>query len=129
MHGSVIDVDELSGLCGAALDVLPQAILICDCEKILYANTAAARLLKATSADPLAGLKLDEFVHPDMHTPGGIRRQLLTKSRQRLLGLPAKVFARDGSVVTALTDARPIEYEGRVAILYSCTPTRAGGPS
>jgi PAS domain-containing protein len=125
MCASAISTDELAGVCGAALNVLTRAILICDHDTILFANTAAASLLRAESANDLLGLALTEVVHPDMHTPGGIRRRLLTERRQHLLGLPAKVFARDGSIITALTDARPIEFKGQVAIAYTCaTPPR-----
>jgi PAS domain-containing protein len=114
---------HLAGVCGVALDALSRPLLVCDREKILYANLAAIRLLRAESAEDLIGLALDDLVHPDMHTPGDIRRQVLTESRQQLLALPAKVFRRDGSVVAALVDACPIELEGQVAIVYSCTPS------
>jgi PAS domain-containing protein len=120
MYGTAIDTDQLAGLCGVGLDALSRPVLICDRETILFANVAAARFLRAGSADELIGLRLDDVVHPDMHTPGAIRRTLLTESRQQLLGLPAKVYARDGSIITALTDARPIEFEGHVAVVYSC---------
>jgi PAS domain-containing protein len=126
VHRTAIDKEHLAGVCGIALDALSRPLLVCDREKILYANLAAVRLLSAESVQDLVGLPLDELVHPDMHTPGGIRRQVLTESRQQLLALPAKVFRRDGSVATALVDARPIEFEGQVAIVYSCTPSHRG---
>jgi PAS domain-containing protein len=122
MYGTAIDTEHLAGLCGVGLDALSRPLLICDRYTILFANLAATRLLRAESADELIGLRLDDVVHPDMHTPGAIRRSLLTESRQQLLGLPAKVIARDGSIITALTDARPIEFGGRVAVVYSCAP-------
>jgi len=128
MPASAISTDELAGVCGAALDVLSRALIICDHDTILFANTAAALLLKAESANDLVGVALSEIVHPDMRTPGGIRRQLLTESRQHLLGLPTKVFARDGSIVTAFTDARPIEFQGKVVVAYMCA-TLTGGSS
>jgi PAS domain-containing protein len=119
MHETAIDSDQLAGFCAVALGMLSRPILVCDWDHILFANSAAARLLKAESADHLIGRSLDELVHPDMRTPGTMRRQLLTESRQPLLGLPAKLYACDGSIVTALTDAHPVEVEGKVVIVYS----------
>ena len=129
MREAVIDSDQLAGVCGVAIEMLSRPVMICDRETILFANTAAARFLAATSADELIGLPLDEVVHPDMHTPDAMRRHLLTESRQQLLGLPAKLYARDGSIVTALTDARPIEFEGKVVIVYSVSPNSNGSRS
>ncbi len=129
MREAVIDSDQLAGVCGVAIEMLSRPVMICDRETILFANTAAARFLAATSADELIGLPLDEVVHPDMHTPDAMRRRLLTESRQQLLGLPAKLYARDGSIVTALTDARPIEFEGKVVIVYSVSPNSNGSRS
>jgi PAS domain-containing protein len=119
MHKATIDSDEISGYCRVALSMLSRPILVCDWDHILFANSAAARLLKAESAEQLIGRSLTELVHPDMRTPDAMRRKLLTESRQPLLGLPAKLYASDGSIVTALTDAHPVEVDGRIVIVYS----------
>jgi PAS domain-containing protein len=124
MPGTAIDSTQLAGLCRAALNTLPRAAIVCDLEKVLFANDAAGQQLRAESADALTGLSVNDLVHSDMHTPGGIRRHLLVESQQPLLGLPAKVYRRDGTTVTALTDARPALFEDRVAIVYSTAPGR-----
>lgn len=126
MHEAAIDNDQLAGVCGVAIEMLSRPVMICDRETILFANSAAARLLEARSADELVGLPLDEVAHPDMHTPDAMRRRLLLESRQQLLGLPAKLYARDGSIVTALADARPVEFDGKVVIVYSISPSSNG---
>jgi PAS domain-containing protein len=127
MRETAIDSDQVSGYCRVALSMLSRPILVCDWDQILFANSAAARLLKAESADELIGRSLDELVHPDMRTPDAMRRQLLTESRQPLLGLPAKLYACDGSIVTALTDAHPVEVDGRIVIVYSVAASNLAG--
>ncbi len=119
MSETAIDGEQLAGLCRAALDALSRPTIICDADKILFANDAAVRLLRAPSIDDVVGRSISDLVHPDMSTPGHIRRTLIVECRQHLLGLPAKVISHDGTTIAALVDARPIEYEGVIAIVYS----------
>jgi PAS domain-containing protein len=128
MHEAAIDYDQLAGVCAAALDALEQQIIICDTETILFVNTTAARMIRAESPSELIGHSIDEVLHPDMQFASAQRRQWVTQSRQQLLGLPTKLVGRDGSTITTMTDSRPIEFDGKVALVVSDhAPTRSDG--
>jgi PAS domain S-box-containing protein len=122
MDGPVLDGPRLADLCSAALDVLPRPLVIGDQTKILFANAAAARTLRATSASELIGLSLNEILHPDLHATAALRRQLIAESRHVFSKLPVKLVGRDGSTISAMTDAHPIEVDGDTAIVFIYGP-------
>jgi PAS domain S-box-containing protein len=119
MSGPAIETEQLADACAAALDVLDWPILVTNRETVLFANPAAARMLRAKSASELIGLLTDELSHPDCRTTAKLRRDLLEESRQDLCGLPTKVIGRDGSTVCAHTNAHLVEFDGGVAFLYT----------
>ena len=119
MYEPVINSEQLAGLCAAALETLPRPIVVSNHETILFANAAAARQLGAKTASEIIGLPISELLHPDCHDTAAVRRQLLAESGQELHGLPSKVVGRDGSTISTVTDAHPIEFDGEVAFVYT----------
>ncbi len=123
MDGPDLSDPRLADLCSAALDVLSRPVVIGDQTKILFVNAAAARSLRATSASELIGLALNEILHPDIHDTAAMRRQLITESRHVFSKLPVKLVGRDGSTISAVADAHPIEFDGETAIVFFYGPT------
>ena len=123
MDGPDLNGPRLADLCSAALDLLARPVVIGDQTKILFVNAAAVRTLRATSASELIGLSLNEVLHPDLHATAAIRRQLVAESRQVLSKLPVKLVGRDGSTISTVTDAHPIEFGGDTAIVFIYGPT------
>jgi len=122
MNEPAIDSESLEGLCAAALDALPRSIIVSDHDNVLFANAAAARVIGAESSAELIGMGVNEIVHPDSHAAAAQRRQLLASSRQGLHGLPTKLVRRDGSTLSAITDAHPIEFGGGAAFVFLARP-------
>ncbi len=75
----------------AALEVLPDIVLIHDDERILFANAACRRFLAADAPQDLEGRPLDVIVHPDAYAAGRERRRLMLEGDARLRDVPLKL--------------------------------------
>lgn len=107
-HGTVIRDDLFS----AALEVLPDIVLIHDEELILFANAACRRFLAAESPEDLEGRPIDVIVHPDAYAAGRERRRLLMEGDRPLRGIPLKLVALDGQAKYPTADAHPLMFNG-----------------
>lgn len=98
------------------VELSPDAIAV-HCEgKIVFVNTAALRLTRASSAEEILGKSVIDFVHPDS-------RELVRNRIQWILseGMPAspieETFLRlDGSSVEVEVVAMPFHWQGKQAI-------------
>jgi two-component system, NarL family, sensor histidine kinase UhpB len=82
----------------AVVALSPMAIWIADGEGIVYANSAAAELVGAPSAEALVGVSIYAMVHDDAHDD--LRRKLdLAQARLGHLGsLPARLVCLHGEM-------------------------------
>lgn len=99
-------------VCAAALEVLPDIVLIHDDELILFANAACRRILGASRPEDLEGRPLDIIVHPDGREAGKERRRILMNGNRSLRSIPIKLVALDGETKRMTVDAHPLEFGG-----------------
>jgi PAS domain S-box-containing protein len=114
---------ESCSLFEAALEALDHPVLVHDHDTILFANAVARRHLRAKSANELLGRHITDIVHPDARPAGEVRRSLVLDHGQRMVGLPVKLRALDGTTLYARVDARRIHWDGGTAIVLTATFT------
>lgn len=83
----------------AALDALPDPVMIHDEATILYVNPAALKVLRATRLDQVVGRDFREIVHPDAKSAGEGRRAVLEYSGAPIPAVPLKLIAIDGTTI------------------------------
>jgi PAS domain-containing protein len=96
----------------AALEVLPDVVLIHDEQLILFANAACRSVLAAETPEDLEGQPIELIVHPDAFAAGRERRRLLLDGDRILRGIPLKVIALDGKTRHLTADAHPLVFRG-----------------
>jgi len=114
---SATPADAPSGLYRAALDALPEPILIYDDEHVLYANEAASGFLGGSDAAPLIGADVSGFVSPDLHDISPARRAYVLKGGIHLRNLLVKVRGIDGEPIALRVNIQPIHFDGRTAAM------------
>jgi PAS domain S-box-containing protein len=97
------------------VELSPEGIGVEKDDKIVFINTAAARLLGAKSSAELIGRPILDFVHPDYRKR--THRQLdFLRKKQKALPLRENIFLRvDGTTIDVEVAATPLVYENRPA--------------
>ncbi len=97
------------------VELSPEGIGVEKDDKIVFINTAAARLLGAKNSAELIGKSILDFVHPDYRER--THRQLeYLRRKQKPLPLRENVFMRvDGRHIDVEVAATPLVYENRPA--------------
>ena len=96
----------------------PDAMIVHDGERILFANDAAARLYGSSSPDALRDVGDPLLLlHPDDRAK--VQRHRRNALVGRRLGPPEEIrwLARDGSVVQIEVSSTPVEWDGKPAVL------------
>lgn len=106
-------------LCEAAVEALPDAIMMHDTVAVLFANHAMRAMLHASAPAQVEGELISAFVHPDSASASAERRELLTQRGWKLDDVPLKLVATDGSPVYARADGFAIQLEAGPAIVIS----------
>lgn len=96
------------------VETSPNAIIVHQDGKIVYANPASVRLLKFSSKEDLIGRHIINHIHPDYYEIVGDRIQQLEKNKPVDL-LEEKYILSDGSVIDVEVIGTPIEYRGKPA--------------
>ena len=107
----------------AALEVLPEPVLIHDIERILFVNAAARRHLRAMSSEDLVGRPIQTIVHPDGYSAGVERRRILNDTGKPLSATPIKLVALDGTTLYARGVGIPLRTSAGMAVLVAATFT------
>lgn len=108
----------------AALETLPDAVMIHDDTTVLFANPATLRILHASRTDQVVGMAFARFVHEDARSAGAGRRAVLMESGHPIPPVPLKLVCVDGEISYAEGRAWRIAYDGRTAILVVAQPRR-----
>lgn len=98
----------------ALVESSPNAIVVHQDGKIVYANPRFKSLLKAPYPDSLLGQHIINFVHPEYHEVVRERINTLEKNIS-VEALEEKYICFDGSIVDVEVIATPIEYLGKPA--------------
>ena len=99
------------------VEISPDAILVQQDERLVFANCAACALLHAKSADDIVGRSVYDFVHPDF-------RDLVRVRLARLAGgeavstIEEKLLCLDGLVIDVEINSSPFMHNGRPASLF-----------
>jgi len=112
-----------AGVFEAALEVLPEPVLIHDADRILFVNAAARRFLRAESPTDLVGRPIQTIVHPDGYSAGVERRRILNDTGTPLAETPIKLVALDGTALYARGVGIPLQTSAGKAILVAATFT------
>jgi len=97
-------------------ELTPEGILVHVDGKIVYANTASAKILGAAKQADLVGKFVLDFVHPDFQT---VVKERVSKIKQENHIVPAiqeKLIRLDGSVIYAEVTAIPFNYQNKKAV-------------
>lgn len=98
----------------ALVESSPNAIVVHQNGKIVYANPRFIRLLKAASENNLLGKNIIQYVHPDYHVI--VKERIQQLERNNPVGLSEeKYILFDGSIIDVEVVATPIEYCDRPA--------------
>ena len=97
------------------IDWSPEPFIVSRDEKIVFANPAALRLLRATKARELVGRSLFDFIHPDFHALAHERLACLADG-QVLPTVEQQYLALDGSVVDVEVKKTMADFEGAPAV-------------
>lgn len=116
-------VTEHAGIFEAALEVLPEPILIHDTERILFVNAAARRFFRAESPKDLVGRPIQTIVHPDGYSAGVERRRILNETGRPLSTTPIKLVALDGTALYARGVGIPLRTSAGMAVMVAATFT------
>jgi PAS domain S-box-containing protein len=97
------------------VDFSPDAILVSDKEKFLFANKAAAALYGADDTDDLVGRRWSDFVHEDSYVAVDERVRKLTQSGEAAQLREARIVRVDGKIRDVEAVGTPITYQGEPA--------------
>ncbi len=99
------------------VELSPDAILVSCTDKIVFLNTAGARLLGATTPDEILGLPLQQFIHPDSQDRVAACLHTMQQNRTTTPLLEERCVRLDGSTVNVEMTALPITYQNTLAEL------------
>ncbi len=99
------------------IEFLPDAVLVSDGDRVVFANPAAARLIGADRTEDLMGRSLLALYHPEYRsamnerTEQALREQLPDPPEHR------KMVCLDGTFVDVETAVTPIMFDGKLCVL------------
>lgn len=98
------------------VELSPEAIAVHSGGKIVFINTAGARLLGATSPEQLTGKPIMDFLHPDYRNIVKERIQRLYDEEKEVTWIEEKFIKLDGTVIDVEVAATQIAYQGKPAV-------------
>jgi PAS domain S-box-containing protein len=116
--------DQETGMYRAALETLPDAVMIHDETTVHYANPATLRVLHASRRDQVEGVDFARFVHEDARSAGKGRQAVLAESGHPIPPVRLKLIGVDGAIVYTEARAWRIVFDGRTATLVVAMPAR-----
>jgi diguanylate cyclase (GGDEF)-like protein/PAS domain S-box-containing protein len=98
------------------VELSPDAILVHSEGKVVYVNTAGAKLLGAALPDKLTGKPALGFIHPDYREIARERVRLVLIQRKQVESIEEKIVCLDGRVMDAEVSGSFILYQGKPAV-------------
>ncbi len=99
------------------IEFLPDAVLVSDRDRVVFANPAAARLVGADRAEDLVGRSLPDLYHLDYRP--AVNHRTEEALREQLPGPPEhrKMVRLNGTSVDVETAVTPIMFDGKLSVL------------
>jgi PAS domain S-box-containing protein len=92
------------------VEMAPDAIFLSAERKLIYANTAAARLLRVGSTAELIGQSIFAWLHPDYRERVDARHSILSEERRAVPTMEQVYVRPDGSLIDVEVSAVPIRF-------------------
>ena len=99
------------------IETLPLAIFIDIKGKIVYVNPAFGAMFKASSPDEVIGMRLSDFVSPELYDTLQRRRQIMIEEKRIVQPLELNLRCLDGTFITVVSTPIPIIFQDHPAIL------------
>ncbi|MBD2867673.1 PAS domain-containing sensor histidine kinase [Paenibacillus arenilitoris] len=98
------------------VDVLPDALIVCIDDRIVFANASALRLLHADKPEDMIGLGIQRFIHPDFSDELPIQIRYLVREGGSTNFVQKKLLRLDHAAVDVELRAVAIKYDGKPAV-------------
>jgi diguanylate cyclase (GGDEF)-like protein/PAS domain S-box-containing protein len=98
------------------VELSPDAILVHSEDKLVYVNTAGAKLLGAALPDELIGKPALDLIHPDYREIARERVRLVLTRGKQAEPIEEKIVCLDGRVIDAEVSGSFILYQGKPAV-------------
>jgi PAS domain S-box-containing protein len=99
------------------IEMLPLAVFVDAQGKIVYVNPAFLTLFKASSRDEIIGMRLIEFIPPELFDTIEEGRRIMTEEKHTLPPLELNIRCKDGTVITVVLTPIPIIFQEQPVIL------------
>jgi diguanylate cyclase (GGDEF)-like protein/PAS domain S-box-containing protein len=99
------------------IETLPLAVFVETHGKIAYVNPAFLTLFKASSPKEVIGIRLIEFVSPELYDTIEKRRRIMTEEKCVLPPLEQNLRCMDGTFITVVSTPMPFIFQEQPAIL------------
>lgn len=99
------------------VSILPDGVVIHQNGKVVFANEAAAKIMKAKPNQDLRGLSIIEFVHPVYREMVQARIRESLASNTPLKSIEEVFVSFEGDSVSVLVTALPFLYDGALSML------------
>jgi diguanylate cyclase (GGDEF)-like protein/PAS domain S-box-containing protein len=99
------------------IENLPLAVLVETFDKIVYVNPAFLTLFKTSTPNEVIGMRLIEFVSPELFDIIKERRQIMTKEKSILPPIELNLRCMDGTFITVVSTPIPIIFQEQPSIL------------
>jgi diguanylate cyclase (GGDEF)-like protein/PAS domain S-box-containing protein len=93
----------------------PNAIFVFHAGRFILVNSAAARLMRASSPEQLIGCEILDFVHPDYRAIVNQRLENVISKGETAPLLEEKFIRMDGTVINVEVTTAPLDFQGQSA--------------
>jgi diguanylate cyclase (GGDEF)-like protein/PAS domain S-box-containing protein len=99
------------------IETLPLAVFVETHGKIAYVNPAFMTLFRASSPNEVIGIRLIDFVAPELYDTIEKRRRIMTEEKCVLPPLEQNLRCMDGTFITVVSTSMPFIFQGQPSIL------------
>lgn len=112
-------VDTLDEVLAEALKVLPEPVMLCDDDHILFANEAAQRLLGGSRAAEVESAPCKDFFDPEYADVNAEQHGYVLHNLVKFTDFPLKVHTLDGQILRLRVDMRPVSFDGMTVVMVT----------